>query len=149
MPNTATIAYLPHVSPKNNNTAQMRRRVTDLVNAVNNTIGSSELNTGQLGSLQTQLTALQNELNGGITFPTQTGTGSISGKMLQVTSPGTANTEFVVVHNLGRVPQGYIVFWTNIAASIYQGPTTGTAWTTSNMYLKANEISVTMQLFVT
>ena len=48
-----TVAYLPHVSPQNNNTQQIRRRVDDLVDTVTNQVGSVATNTGDLGSLNT------------------------------------------------------------------------------------------------
>ena len=43
------------------------------------------------------------------------------------TTPGVANTEFAVLHNLLWVPWHY--FYTIDVGTIYQGPTTGTAWT--------------------
>lgn len=51
-----SIAYLPHAQPPNNNTLQMRRRVTDVINTLNETVGSVSDNTGSLGALNTGLT---------------------------------------------------------------------------------------------
>lgn len=43
-------------------------------------------------------------------------------------TPGAPNTEFFVLHNLTWVPWHYDYFL-DVAGQLYQGPTTGTAWT--------------------
>lgn len=73
---------------------------------------------------------------------------NIYGQFLQITTNGTANTESTFTHSLGSVPVGYIVLWQDKAGSIYQGPTTGTAWTTTGISLKGSVISITAMLFL-
>lgn len=73
---------------------------------------------------------------------------NISGQFVQYTSNGSANTEDTIVHNIGSIPQGYIVVWQSKAGSVYQGPSTGTAWTTKNIYLKNSGTSVITMLFL-
>lgn len=55
------------------------------------------------------------------------------------TAPGTANTEFSIAHQLGRIPIGFIVASVDQAAIIYKSTT---AWTSSHIYLKCNVASV-------
>ena len=47
----SSIAYLPHVSPPDNNTRQMRRRANDMVSQVSQQVGAIATNTGDLGAL--------------------------------------------------------------------------------------------------
>jgi hypothetical protein len=128
-----TTARLPHVSAPND--LQTRRRYNELADAVQST-GSLSTGTGDVGSLQSQITTLQqNQFVTGVT---------VSG-----TSPGGANTEFSIAHNLGRIPAGYFVMGTNIAGVLYQLAGTGTAWTTSNIFVKANVGSLQFKVFIT
>lgn len=73
---------------------------------------------------------------------------NISGQFLTITTNGTANTESTFTHTLGSIPIGYIVLWQSIAGSIYQGPTTGTSWTSSTISLKGSVVSINALLFI-
>lgn len=73
---------------------------------------------------------------------------NIAGRFIQYTSNVTINTEDTIVHNIGSIPIGYIILWQDKAGSFYQGPTTGTDWNKTNMYLKCSVASVTALLFV-
>jgi len=73
---------------------------------------------------------------------------NISGQFVQFTSDGTANTEFSVAHTIGSVPVGYIILWQDKSGSLYQGPATGTAWTTTALSLKCSVSSVTFKVFL-
>lgn len=73
---------------------------------------------------------------------------NIQGQFLQITTNGTKDTESTFTHTLGSIPIGYIVLWQNIAGSIYQGPTTGTAWTNTTLSLKGSANSITALLFL-
>jgi hypothetical protein len=70
-----SIAYLPNVAPPNNNTQQMRRRVNNLVGNVN-AIGSIADNAGDIGTLNTGLTATNSNVSAiqAILHPGVTGT---------------------------------------------------------------------------
>lgn len=120
-------------------TRQARLQGNQTADALNQQVGSVAQNTGDLGALQTQVTALQNQVNGSPFF---------TGVFVSGTSAG-ANVEFSVTHNLGRVPQGYIVFFGTLAGSFYQGPTTGTAWTTTQIFIKCSTASVGFLLYIT
>ncbi len=73
---------------------------------------------------------------------------NIDGVFLTITTNGTANTETTFTHTLGSVPVGYIILWQDKAGSIYQGPTTGTVWTSTTISLKGSAISINAKLFL-
>lgn len=53
---------------------------------------------------------------------------------VEVSDTGNADTEFTVTHHLGRTPTGFIVTNTDKAAQVYDS---GTAWTSTSVYLKS------------
>lgn len=63
-----------------------------------------------------------------------------------ISDSGTVDTEFEVSHNLGRIPNGYLVTSIDVAGIIYIGTT---AWTTTAIYLKCNaaNAAITLQVF--
>ena len=73
---------------------------------------------------------------------------NIAGEFHTFISSGTPDAENTVAHTIGSIPKGYIVMWQDKSASLYQGPSTGTAWTTSNVYVKCNVASVQYKLFL-
>ena len=99
----------------------------------------------------TDITTIINCLQGRVRFgPGTSGNGgeNIQGTFLQIVTNGVANTESTFTHNMGAVPVGYIVLWQDKAGSLYQGPATGTAWTTSQLSLKCSVATVTFLLFI-
>lgn len=70
---------------------------------------------------------------------------NIDGVYVAVQTPAMANVEFVVPHNLNRVPTGFDIKRINAACNIYDD---GTTWTTTNIYLKCSATSVNVILFV-
>lgn len=70
---------------------------------------------------------------------------NIAGAWASVTSPGTPNTEFAVTHNLGHVPTGFDVKRKSASCDIYDGTT---AWTDTQIFLKATVASVSLTLFI-
>jgi len=60
-------------------------------------------------------------------------------------SNGTANTEDTVAHNLGRTPVGIWVSVPDKAAVVYAG---GTAWDATNVFLKADVLTVTVDILL-
>jgi hypothetical protein len=73
---------------------------------------------------------------------------NISGEFQNFTSDASANTEFSVTHTLGAVPIGAIVLWQDKSGSLYQGPTTGTNWTSTTIYFKSAGTSVNYLVFL-
>lgn len=66
---------------------------------------------------------------------------------VDVADTGNADTEFAVAHNMGRIPAGYIVVKTSIAANVYTS-TGGTAWSTTAIYLKADAANAAITVIV-
>jgi hypothetical protein len=127
-------ARLPHT--RSGNDSQTRRRYNELTDQVTETIGSIASGNGDIGTLSTEVTALQQgPFN--------------SGAFVSGTSPGTANTEFAIAHNLGRIPQGYFVGGVNPAGILYQLAATGTAWTTTNIYVKCTIVTMGFTVYIT
>lgn len=62
-----------------------------------------------------------------------------------ITTPGTANTQFTVQHNLGRVPINYIAN-INAAGSVYDSARS--TWTDELMYLECSAASAILYLIV-
>lgn len=54
---------------------------------------------------------------------------------VNVQAAGVANTEFAVTHNLGRIPVGFRVADRNNVGNAYNS---GTAWTTTQIFLKCD-----------
>lgn len=105
----------------------------------------------QIRSLQTQIERLTQILQGRVAFGV--GTDGISGQNMsgefqQFTSHATPDTEFTVNHTLGSIPQGYLILWQDLAGSLYQSPTSGTDWTSTQIFLKSAGSSVTYLIFL-
>ncbi len=60
-------------------------------------------------------------------------------------SNASADTEDTVPHNLGRVPAGMLIGVADKAGDVYNGTTT---WTSTDIYLKADVTSLTVNLLV-
>lgn len=106
---------------------------------------------GDIRSVDRDLITLFTCLQGRVRFgPGTSGNDgeNISGQFLQITTNATPDTENTFAHTIGAIPVGYIVLWQSKAGSIYQGPTTGTAWTATAMSLKCSVASVTALLFL-
>lgn len=129
-----TIRHIPAI--QFGSTRQARLQGNQTADALNEQVGSVAQNTGDLGALQTQVNALQQSP-------------FITGVFVSGTSPGTANTEFSITHNLGRIPQGYFVGGVNPPGILYQLAATGTAWTTTQIFVKATIVSMSFEVYIT
>lgn len=87
-------------------------------------------------SLQEVLDAMQNRL----TF-----TENFNATQKEAVSPSVADTEFTVVHNLGKTPRHYI-YNTDVAAVVYDSRRSD--WTENMMYLKCSQATVTITLTI-
>jgi hypothetical protein len=70
---------------------------------------------------------------------------NIAGAWAAATTPGVVNTEFVVTHNIGRVPTGFFVVHKSGACDVYDS---GTAWTATQIFLKATVININLTIFI-
>jgi hypothetical protein len=101
--------------------------------------------------VDTDLTNIHDALTGRVSFGRLTDGDrgeNMSGECQQFTSHATPDTEFSVTHTVGAIPKGYIIMWQDKAGSMYQGPTTGTNWTTTAVSLKCSVASVTFNVFL-
>lgn len=99
----------------------------------------------------TDFTQVFNCLNGRVRFgPGTSGNNgeNIAGQFLQITTSGTPDAETTFAHTMGSIPVGYIIIWQSKAGSLYQGPMTGTAWTSTGISLKCSVASVVFKLFL-
>lgn len=106
---------------------------------------------GDIRSVDKDLITLFNCLQGRVRFgPGTSGNDgeNIYGQFLQILTSGTSNAETTYTHTMGAVPVGYIVLWTDKSGNIYQGPSTGTAWTKTSISLKSSGSAVTALLFL-
>lgn len=87
-------------------------------------------------------------VNGNIDFGNPTsGPENIAGAWITVTTPGVANTDFTITHNLGRAAAGYLIMTKSAACDIYTSPTTNGSPTTQ-LILRANATGVSLTIFV-
>lgn len=66
-------------------------------------------------------------------------------EVLAVADTGNADTEFNVSHGLRKIPRGFICVNTDKAAILYDS---GTAWTTTKIYLKCNAANAAVSILV-
>lgn len=86
-------------------------------------------------------------INGGIEFGSPAnGAVNIRGYWLNTTTPGVADTEFIVTHNLNYVPTGIVVISVDKAAVVYASQKN--LWTNTQIRLKCNMATVSLQGFV-
>lgn len=70
---------------------------------------------------------------------------NISGEWQIVADTGAIDTEFSIIHTLGVAPVGFLVVKINKGGVIYDS---GTAWTSTTIYLKASVANATVSLFL-
>lgn len=66
-------------------------------------------------------------------------------RLLSFTSSATPDAENTVAHTLGKIPTGFIVYYLDKGAVVYDS---GTAWTSSNIYLKVNTATVAVKIII-
>lgn len=111
--------------------------------------GRETISTSALLVLSTTLRTIIEKFRGGISLGSGFNgfkAGSLDAGYADVITPGAANTEFVVLHRLGRVPVGFQVVYKDAAVDVYASSLG--SWTDRLMYLKANAGSATIKLMV-
>lgn len=84
-------------------------------------------------------------IDGNVSFGVAGVRDNIDGAWITVADTGGANTDFTVTHNLGRVPEGWLVIKQDKATSIYVG---SVAWTETQITLKSSTANVALTLFI-
>jgi len=71
--------------------------------------------------------------------------GNLDAQFIDInTTPAVANTEFVVIHGLQRVPVGYLIVRADKACNVYDS--SAGSWTESLLYLKCDTAGVTIKI---
>lgn len=70
---------------------------------------------------------------------------NIAGEFQIVSDTGNANTEFSFTHGLGAVPVGFLVINIDKGGVVYDS---GTAWTSTTIYLKCSVANANVKLFL-
>lgn len=125
-----TVKTSNYIGLKDNNEELDVGRIEPLVRDFNN-------------DLLTLFTAMQRRVSFG--DGTTGNSENIDGEFVTYTSNAVADTEDTVAHTLGSVPIGYIVVKQDKGSNVYEG---GTAWTSTNLYLKQTGTSVATTLFL-
>lgn len=84
-------------------------------------------------------------VNGQISFGDGINADNIDGVWASTTTPGVAGTDFVITHNLGRIPVGYIPVTKSAATDIYTGSVPATA---TQLTLRATGTNVAVKCFI-
>lgn len=106
---------------------------------------------GQVGDINNVISIIRQHarvMGGNISYGNVTNDNTaqnINGVWATGTTPSTPGSAFTVSHVLGRVPVGFHVVRINSAGIIYDS---GTAWTSTEIFLKSNAASATFTLFI-
>jgi len=84
-------------------------------------------------------------VNGQIGFGDGVNRDNVDLAWISVVAPVTPDTNFTVVHNLNRVPVGYLVVDSDLATNVYRGSLPGTKTTIT---LRSSVASVNLKLWV-
>jgi hypothetical protein len=102
-----------------------------------------------LGIVTLHITQMERELrqhfNGGIGFGDGTNSDNMFGVFYNYTTNAIADTQDTINHNLGIVPIGFLTLSLDKGAVLYKG---ATAWTSTQIFLKATLASVAARIFI-
>jgi len=121
-------------------------RINKLLN-YNSSKYSADNHDGDIREIDKDLNTIFTCLQGSVRFgPATSGNDgeNIFGQWKTITTAG-ADTEVVVPHTCGCIPIGYLVTKINKGAVIYES---GTAWTSTNIYIKCSAATATVTLFL-
>lgn len=102
---------------------------------------------GKTNNYQQVLDRTHDIINGGIDLGGVNNPGNANNTHVALNQVVAANVEFAVIHNLGRVPTGvHIVRTVQSGLFLYDS---GTAWTTTKIFLKSNIVNpvATLQIY--
>lgn len=99
--------------------------------------------------LQSQIENITDAINGGLTLRSGGALGrcgNFKAQLVEFTTPGVANTQFLVPHSLDEAPEGYIVVLQNKAGSIYTSNFGG--WDGTSVYFKSDTASMLVNMIL-
>lgn len=83
---------------------------------------------------------LSNAINNGLRLED-----NLDGSIITISDTGAANSENTLAHNLKRVPIGFLMINTDRGTTVYDS---GTAWTTTNIYIKFGTANCAVKIIV-
>lgn len=92
-----------------------------------------------------QYERMASEINGHIGFGDVLSSENMDGVWVEFLTSTDVDTDFVVTHNLGRVPVGYLIMTKNKACIVYNG---SVAWTNTEMTLRATVADTMVRAFI-
>lgn len=123
-------------------------RLSKISNIVNLNLDNKESIRGYIRSIDLDLKNLfllsQDRIRFGDGTDGQKGE-NMSGEFQVVADTGAVDTEFSVTHTLGVTPIGYLVTKINKGGVVYDS---GTAWTSTTIYLKCSAANAAVTLFL-
>ena len=99
---------------------------------------------------QSAVTGLLALVNGNLSFGNISSaqpSGNLKTIILQGTTPATINTNFTLTHNLGKIPNGYVVLRRNVKSEFFGDPTTG-SWNSTTIQIQCDTVSVNYTILV-
>jgi|SRR5579859_241622 len=107
-------------------------------------IPSDDVNWFRLRRVWEQMARI---VNGLLSFGDGTNSDNVSGVWSNVATPGAANTDFTITHNLQRAAVGYLVMAKDAACDVYTSPTVN-ADPLHTIILRATATGVNLRLFI-
>ena len=109
-----------------------------------------QLNPFSVVALRDVVNQIADRMNGGVTFgngSTASQAGNVDAVYATAITPGVANTEFTLKHELGRIPIGFHTTMNTTPGSVYASRPQ--SWTATQVYLKCSAASanITVMLF--
>ena len=119
------------------------------IQLVKDTNGSDVLPAQAALNLTTSLKELVQKFKGGVSLGGGLAgykAGNLDAGYADFLAPSVANTEFAVLHRLGRKPIGFLIVFKDASADVYAS--SFGSWTNRLMFLKCTVASVTMKMLV-
>lgn len=110
---------------------------------------AEEMTPDMLRSITDAVQRIVRKVNGQVSFGDGASgfkAGNLDAANVNVVTPTVANTEFPVLHRLGRKPTGYFVVRQDKAVRVYDSSVG--SWTERLMYLKADVATATLRIVV-
>lgn len=127
-----------------------REKFVDGIGNLNLAVNQLNAVVGVTDSTEQNVTGLLGLVNGNLSFGNIAAgqhSANMKSTIVQGTSPIIANTAFTLTHNLGQIPNGFIVIRKDQHADFYGDSGTGT-WDTSVITIKCDTITVGYTILV-
>jgi hypothetical protein len=129
-------------------TSHAREKFVDAVGNLNKAVQQLQ----QIVGFSTDITNLTTLVDGNLSFgdidgSPSTASDNMKSIILQGTSPVLVNTNFTLTHNLGKVPNGFVVLRKDQHADFFGDPSTGT-WNLTTIEIQCDTTLVSYTILV-